>query len=64
MTVTVNLNRSDIASILAEKYGVALSYVHVDAEQQLVGYGPNEHYECVPFAEVTIPKEKIKELDV
>lgn len=61
MYATIELSRSDIADIIAEKYGVLMSHVSVRAEEQTVGYGPGEHQEYVATATVTLSREKMEE---
>lgn len=54
MEVNITLNRSDIASIIAEKYGVLLSDVFVEAKQESVGYGMAERVEYQTVATIRI----------
>lgn len=61
MYATIELSRSDIAGIIAEKYGVLMSNVSVNAEETTVGYGPGEHLEYVASATVTLSREKMEE---
>ena len=61
MNCTIRLTRTDIADIIAEKYGVPYGCVTVTTEKDTIGYGPSEQEVSVPVAMVTMTREQMEE---
>lgn len=57
MKTTTELNATDIAKIIADKFNCPVASVSVFAEKEYEGQGPTEHEVITCYAKITISKE-------
>lgn len=53
MTTTIELDRKDIAEILAKYFSTSSDNVKIEVRKELKGYGMMEHYVCSVYAKIS-----------